>query len=240
MIITYEGKLLEKKEISQNIFYLKFDYPKEKDWDYKAGQYMIFHIPVGEERAQRRLYSIASSPENKNTLDFIIEIIPNGVGSEFVNKLRIGGKAKLQGPAGLFTLKEMEKDIVFLATGTGIAPMYSMLNSGILKEKSKKFTLLWGMKKKEDLYLVEEFEKLAKENENFNYEICLSREEDMSESDFKKGRITDWLENTLESRERLQKSFYYLCGGKHVVESLKDFLSDLGIEKDSVHFEKFT
>lgn len=245
MLITYQAKLLEKIEIAPEIYLLKFAYPENSDWTYNAGQYMIFHLPVEEKgHPARRLYSIASSPLNKEHLDFIIELIPNGLGSTYVKNIQIGDIATLQGPAGLFTFKPSERESIFLATGTGIAPIYSIIstllnnNSG----KDKKLHLFWGMKYAKDLYIMDELQKLAEGHPNFRFTVCLSREEgEIDELTCIKGRVTHGLEQltTQDARSILQYD-YYICGGPVVVESLRKFLEEKQIPRDQIHFEKFT
>lgn len=241
MLITYQATLLKKTEIAPEIYLLTFSYPEQADWTYKAGQYMIFHIPKEENgHPARRLYSIASSPLEKDQLSFVIEIIPNGLGSMYVKDLPIGAQATLQGPAGVFVFKESERDSVFLATGTGIAPIYSMIKT-LLETHStgnKQLKLFWGMKYKKDLYLVKELESLAAQYKNFTMKICLSREEQSDSPHCMMGRVTHGLEemdgNTMNNCD------YYICGGPKVVESLKQYLAEKSIPAGQIYFEKFT
>lgn len=241
MLITYQATLLEKTEIAPEIQLLKFSYPDQGEWTYKAGQYMIFHIPKQENgHPARRLYSIASSPLEKDHLDFVIEIIPGGLGSTFAKELRVGEKATLQGPAGLFTYKESDRDIIFLATGTGIAPIYSMIKT-LLETNAvdgKQLKLFWGMKYKKDLYLMDELTELAEKYDSFSMKICLSREEKADMPYCFIGRVTHGLE---EMKEGTMDNYdFYMCGGPKVVESLKEYLASKSIPLNQVHFEKFT
>lgn len=235
MLITYPATLTSKTKLSKNVYLLSFTLPSDETWTYEAGQYMIFHIPSSDEtRPVRRLYSIASSPTNKNSVDFVIEIVPGGIGSKYIEQLAVDNVVTLQGPAGLFTYKQSARNPIFLATGTGIAPMHSIITSLIAHKSDKQLQLFWGMKYKEDLYLLDRFDALAKENDNFKYTLCLSREETINDARCMKGRVTDSLKNLTTDFD------YYLCGGKEVVESLRSFLQERNIPKEQIHFEKFT
>jgi len=246
MLITYEATLLEKIKLTEDVFLLKFSYPTDTDpeWNFKAGQYMIFHLQALENgHPARRLYSIASTPVQKKSLDFIIEIVPNGLGSEVVKKMQPGDKLTMQGPAGIFTVKSPERPIVFLATGTGIAPIYSMikdcLNSKFEIRNSKIF-LYWGLKYKKDVYLKNELDNLAEKNPNFQYSICLSREESVKDTHCLKGRVTKGLMLLATNYQLLTTNFdFYICGGPHVVESLKEYLLAQGVDKKQIFSEKF-
>jgi len=241
MLITYQATLLEKTEIAPEVYLLKFSYPVDPDWTYKAGQYMIFHIPKEENgHPARRLYSIASSPLEKDYVSFVIEIIPNGLGSTFVKKLPVGEEATLQGPAGLFTYKDSERDIVFLATGTGVAPIYSMLKTMLETNSTanKQLKLFWGMKYEKDLYLLAELRTLAEKYDNFTMKICLSREEKSDKPHRLIGRVTHGLDEM--DPGTMNNNDYYICGGPNVVESLKKYLAEKNVLQDQVYFEKFT
>jgi len=237
MLITYEATLIEKKEIVPEILLLRFSLPEDPSWTYQAGQYMIFHVPtVDVAHPARRLYSIASSPTEK-TLDFIIEIVPNGVGSIHVKNLSVGQKTTLQGAAGLFTYTPTDRPVTMLATGTGIAPMYSILKSILPTDSTTPFKLLWGMKYAKDLYLIPELKKLVQEYTNFSFSVCLSREVSIADESCMIGRVTAGLQ---ESTEVLSTHQYFLCGGRHVVEALREDLLKLQIPSSQIHFERFT
>ena len=162
MLITYLATLTKKTILSEGVYYLSCSLPSDETWTYEAGQYMIFHVPTDHAmRSLRRLYSIASSPTNKNTVDFIIEMVPNGMGSKYIQELAVNDTVTLQGPAGVFTYKPSTRNPIFLATGTGIAPMYSIITDLIIQKSNKQLQLFWGMKYKKDLYLIDELAALT-------------------------------------------------------------------------------
>lgn len=242
MLITYPAKLIKKTQLNEHVYYLSCTLPDDENWTYVAGQYMIFHVPSEDPmKPVRRLYSIASAPVNKTSLDFIIELVPNGMGSNYIENLVYGDVVTLQGPAGLFTYKPSVRDPIFLATGTGIAPMYSIITDLLATKSEKQLQLFWGMKYAKELYLVDGFETLAKEHDNFTFTLCLSREEAVNDARCIKGRITHGLNNLLSNFHSPASNFdYYLCGGKEMVESVRLFLSENNVPKEQVYFEKFT
>ena len=241
MLITYPATLTKKTTLSEGVYYLSCTLPSDETWTYEAGQYMIFHVPTDDKmRPLRRLYSIASSPTNKNTVDFIIEMVPNGIGSKYIQALAVNSIVTLQGPAGVFTYKPSTRNPIFLATGTGIAPMYSIITNILnlkFKIRNLKLQLFWGMKYKKDLYLIDELAALAKQSNTFTYSVCLSREKDVDDTSCILGRVTDGLTNLTSNFSNFD---YYLCGGKEMVESLRSFLLEHNVPKEQVYFEKFT
>jgi len=206
---------------------------------------MIFHLPKEENgHPARRLYSIVSSPSNTDTLDFIIELIPGGLGSDHIQNMQVGDTMTMQGPAGMFTLKDTGRNIVLLATGTGIAPIYSMIvdrRTQNTEHEPLNIYLFWGMKYKKDIYLKSELDIFANENPHFQYVICLSREEEnMDDARCLKGRVNNGLQLISEYNKWNMEDFdFYICGSPHVVESLRDELETQGVPKDHIFFEKF-
>jgi Na+-transporting NADH:ubiquinone oxidoreductase subunit F len=247
MLISYQTQLIKKTNLASNIYLFEFSLIEPKEISFLAGQYLILLIPSKGETISR-LYSIASPPWQKNSFELVVELVEGGVGSTYLKNLKIGDKVLFKGPAGMFTLKQTSKNKVFFATGTGIAPIRSMIMEGQkspfdLEVKSQKF-LFWGFRKKEDVYFLEEFKKIKEEDKNFEFKICLSKETSLSpvESDFfSLGHVDYVFEKELypKIKETIFDFEFYLCGGRGVVESLRQFLLQKNILQSSIFFEKF-
>ncbi|QQG44331.1 MAG: hypothetical protein HYW86_00210 [Candidatus Roizmanbacteria bacterium] len=266
MVQTYKSHLLSKQQLTHNVYLFRFGLDEPNELIFTPGQYMILFVPQSEDEPaspglQRgepicRLYSIASlaSPNSAlageggtNSFELLIEIIPNGLASEFLLKLDSATEVTFQGPAGQFTLAQNNKDKVFMVTGTGIAPVRSILltaltNSQPTTHNSSPITnyqLLWGLPTFKDVYFLEEFKQLAAVHSNFTFTICLSRETKLSsipEEDrqfFKLGHVNDNIQLDLTNTD------YYLCGSPKVIESLKSYLAANNVEPNSIIFEKF-
>lgn len=233
MITTYKTILSDKKQLLDNIFHFTFKLVEPTEINFLPGQYLILKV-----NTKPRLYSIFSSNKAKNQVDFIIEIIPGGLASTYFLGLKIGDQVEFQGPLGQFTLRENNKEKIFLTTGTGIAPVISILESYSLDVA--RFQLYWGLKTYKEVYLFEELKK-------FSPKICLSREssldlipKELSEY-FELGRIDSCFNNQFDDKtvEQLNSYDYYLCGRKDIIESLKVFLLAKNIHQENIYFEKF-
>ena len=93
---------------------------------FAPGQYVLLKI-----ESAFRQYSISSSPSHGTTFELIVEFIPGGLASTYLGALGEGDSASFKGPAGIFTLKHTPTPKIFLATGTGIAPVKSMVISAL-------------------------------------------------------------------------------------------------------------
>ena len=204
-----------------------------------------------------RLYSIASSNAVKNSFQLIIEIIPGGLASNYLFSLKEKTEVIFQGPAGIFSLKQNNRQKIFLVTGTGIAPVRSMLISNIKDQISKiqikdhKFYLFWGLKFYKDVYLFNELKELSNTvipaEAGIHLKVCLSREQNLDmipEADkffFDLGHVDSCYMKQFNDQiiKQLNNFDFYLCGGRQIVESLKQFLLGKNIFKENIYFEKF-
>lgn len=241
-MITFEGLLIDKKEVAPNIYFLTFENGKSYHFEFKAGQYVIATIPTGVQSV-KRLYTIASSPLDKTSFNLLIKRVEDGVGSVFLSDLAPGSTVHFSGPAGLFFLQESTRHKIFLATGTGLAPVLSFLST----YQNIRFSLFWGLQTMKDVYFLDYFKKHADKNALFDYHICLSKEAppvvpSQSSAVFFPGRVDKAMEFYMGSifEDVGRNSFeYYICGSRTVVESLKTQLLTLGVEKERIFFEKY-
>lgn len=235
MLYKFTAKVTKKELLTSDVLFLRFDLINPKEINFSAGQYIILEAPTKENQIVRRLYSIASPSTEKSFVELIVKLVPSGIASTYLSNLKIGDQVNFSGPAGLFTFKDNNNPKVFLATGTGIAPIRSMLLTYYKKLRKEKAILLWGLKKKTDIYLEEELKEIQKIN-NFEYYFCLSREENQLSKPYLIGRIQN---NFNILKPYLNSADFYVCGGRTAVEDLKNKLLELGVEKQKLHFEKF-
>lgn len=252
MFTSFKTILTEKKKLADSVFLFRFNLVEPKEIEFIPGQYMMLRV-----NNLPRLYSIASSNKNKNYLEFVIELVEGGVGSSYLSQLKYGDEVIWQGPAGMFRLAQNEAaNRVFLATGTGIAPIRSMIESNLDDKKTKNY-LFWGLRNFEDIYFFDEWKTIEKNTDgNFKFMYCLSRENDWLKiaEDEKKYFFFGHIQQALEkfsifpterdhaSRDNFQllnNTDFYLCGSRTVVEALRNFLASKGVEKRRIFFERF-
>lgn len=238
MIENYQSKLIKKQQLNHNIYLLEFEIQERKTLNFQAGQYMILKIQQKDGEVLRRMYSIAStSKTNTKQFSLIIKILPEGIAGKYFTYLQIGDISDFQGPAGIFKLENRQKPIIFLATGTGIAPFISMINThqaNILK--NKQFKLIWGLKNYNEICLLPYFDEIKNINSKFEYKICLSRETEKIFDYISLGRINNYLDSI---KDQLTAYDYYICGNGSVVETLKSHLYNNQIPKEQVFFERY-
>jgi NAD(P)H-flavin reductase len=236
MIKNYQTILVEKKRLTPDQLLLKFLLIEPREIVFQAGQYLILKI-----NNQSRLYSIFSSPRSKNSFELMVKLLPGGLGSDYLNNLKINDRVNFQGPAGNFTLRENKKDKIFLATYTGLAPLWSMINDYYENNLNSTLNLYlyWGLRTFEDTCLLNALKEICQRQNGFQFFLCFSQEKSLMEIPeenrkyFRLGRITDTLE-PIDNRFD-----YYICGSRQVVTGLNQFLLEKGIDPKNIYFEKF-
>lgn len=277
MIQNYKTHLSKKLQLTSDVWLYAFTLPEPTTLSFIPGQYLIMFVPQGSGEKARRLYSIASPNTVTNGFELLVKLIPNGCSSRYFEKLNVNDEVEFQGPAGMFTVRESSRNKIGLVTGTGYAPVRSMLLSTLetrdlkldeearslklenqtsnlqpqnptssIQHQASNFHLFFGFSYYKDIFLFEELKQLAEKNTDFKFYFCLSRELnlDMIPEENKKyfllGRVTKGFDNLISNFKFQISNFdFYLCGGREVVEALKEYVYQKGVPKEQVYFEKF-
>lgn len=229
---NFKLNVVSKDLIAPNIFLLKTK--PDKDIQFLGGQYISFKIADKINRS----YSIASAP-GEETIDFVVDILPQGPGSRFVESLQVGDEFDVMGPFGFFTLEktkvlEDEDPLLFIATGTGIVPMRSMIIDLLRNKKSqRKVYLYFGLRYDTETYYFDELKSLSEEYSNFIFTPVISRPSDSWEGE------TGYCQNIV-FRDLTDTSLrVYVCGRTETVKSITESLIEKGYKKEHIFFEKF-
>lgn len=214
-----KAKVIEKKVLTHDVFELHFDI--EEPFNFEAGQFVTIKICDSAPSPCFRAYSISSSP-NKSSIELCIKEIPKGRGSCWLNTLTKGDEIEFLGPNGKFTFNsDPSKTILFIATGTGIAPLKSMIEDQLNKGNSQPMHLYFGLRYIKDIFYKDHFEALAEKHENFSFNLTLSQPENESWQGHK-GRVTSILEPLEIDPENTE---IYICGLKAMIESVTEILT---------------
>ena len=217
-----------------------------ESFNFKAGQFVTLDLPIHEQKNKRwRSYSIASWPDGSNVYELLIVLLEGGAGTTYLfNEITVGSELTFRGAQGVFTLPEnIEKDLFFICTGTGIAPFRSMLYYMQLHNIShKNLYLIFGCRTQKDLLYHEEMKELESKIENFSYMPTLSREG----WDGYKGYVHSLYEEickknneACEDMQNLKPASFYLCGWKAMIDDARQKIAALGYDRKAVHLELY-
>lgn len=196
-------------------------------------------LPIGEKRLQRwRSYSIANPPDHSKLLEFCIVNAEEGLGSKYLfEEVREGSTLKFKGPDGGFVLPEkIEKDLVLICTGTGIAPFRSMIWD--LKKNHKphrNIHLIFGTREESGILYRDEWEEIRQSTPGFSYDVALSRQENWPGW---KGYVHQiYLEKYTSPRPDVD---FYICGWSNMIdEAVAKLLLQLKYERSQIHYELY-
>jgi len=211
--------------------------PKKK---YEAGQFMVMDFIINNKKVSRA-YSLSNDQEKDGYGRFIVKRVKNGVVSNFLlDNYENIKNIKLSGPFGDFIINKKTNNHVFIAGGSGITPIASILNSYLEKRKEDSFFLIYGNKNCQEIILDEEIFNLSK---TFNNLKIVSFTNDGS-SNFiqnKKG-VLDYgvlLENINNFNLPFKDTTFYVCGPDGVINNCKKIFETLNIDESNIRIEKF-
>ena len=241
---TFAAKLTRSIPLSELTRHLEFEMQGVPRFGFVAGQWLSFKVtrPDGEEIT--RAYSIASPPAVNSSFALCLNRVQDGYMSNFLCDLKEGEELCCQGPFGDFILRPPLRDTIFIATGTGIAPIRSMLHWLLasntdgrprpLATEQHQFWLIFGNRTEKDIYYHDEFRHLAGEHANFHYLPTLSR----GASDWQ-GRRGYVQEHALEIARGRSDMHAYVCGLDKMVKANRELLKSLGWDRKSILYEKY-
>lgn len=228
--------------------YADFDIDEEYIGDWEKFGFLDLVSKVDETTI--RAYSMANYPEERGIVKFNIRCatphpsdlsVPPGIMSSWVFGLKPGDKVKVYGPFGEFFAKDTDAEMVFVGGGAGMAPMRSHIFDQLKRLNSKRKISFWyGARSMREAFYVEEFDKLAEENDNFEWHLALS---DPLPEDNWKG-LTGFIhmvlyDNYLKDHPAPEDCEYYMCGPPMMNAACIKMLEDLGVEKDNIMLDDF-
>jgi len=202
---------------------------------FKAGQFLMIDLPQPDGSVVHRAYSIASAPDEQ-PVELVVEHVEGGRVTTFLfNEIKEGGRFKARAPFGPFSIREpVPPRVLFAATGTGIAPIRSMIRWLYAKGEGqkRKVTLLLGIRYEDQILYDDEWKALAAAND-FTYIPTISRPRSPAWKG-EVGYVQAKAEKFIKDTDGLAA---YACGSRAMTTDLGAVLTAKGLAKDGLHFE---
>lgn len=206
---------------------------------FKPGQYIQFQVPEYDQCSESvyRAYSIASPGHEGTSITLVVTKVPSGLATTYIHEvLKEGDEVTFHGPYGDFSLRESDREIFFVATGSGLAPIMSILQQIAEEKISRKATLVFGARSKKDIFYAEEIETLRQRIPQMVAIFTLSRPQEEDRWEGERGRVTDVLEKIIPDGGSKE---VYLCGNPAMVESCVELLVKKGVSEERIFYDKF-
>lgn len=251
-IVAAEGMITVRKlpcrvisiaRAAPDVAIVKLQLPATEKFEFLAGQYIDFLLKDGK----RRSYSMANAPHQEGQIELHIRHTPGGAftdavfgtGTPSINAVKEKDIMRFEGPQGTFFLREdSAKPIVFLASGTGFAPIKSIIEHALFKNISRPMTLYWGGRRPQDLYQADIASEWEKKLPGFKFVPVIS---DALPEDNWAGRTGFVHRAVMQDFADLSGHQVYACGAPIVVQSAKqDFMAKCGLPEEEFFADAFT
>lgn len=227
---TFPCRINTIEKLTPDVLRVMLRLPPSADFKFIAGQYIDVLGPEG----LRRSYSLANGSFTHNQLELHVKAVEGGAMSQYwFNQAKPNDLLRLNGPLGTFFLRETTGlDVVFMATGTGFAPIKAMLE-GLhvqqMQDKPRSLTILWGARTEKDLYY-----NLADIQGEYTFLPVLSR------AGHEWAGARGHVQQVLVSRmPNLSNAAVYACGSATMIDSAKLLLDEAGLPKNRFYSDAF-
>jgi CDP-4-dehydro-6-deoxyglucose reductase, E3 len=229
------ARVAKKEQLGHDVVGLHLQLPASERLQFLAGQYIEFILKDGK----RRAFSIANAPHDSEFLQLHIRVIPGGAFSEYVsNEMQEKAILRLEAPFGNFFLREdSDKPIIFVAGGTGFAPVKGIIEHMLHNNIKREIILYRGARQLQDLYMHELSQKWAEFSPNIQYIPVLS---EPAESDNWQGRTGLVHEAVLADYKDLSGFQAYVCGAPGMCEVAHHSFVEQSLPADEFFSDAFT
>lgn len=234
------ARLTKLTKPAPDVAVMTLQLPSSETFRFYAGQYVEIILKDGK----RRSYSMANSPNQAAALELHVRHMPGGAFTDHVfgagaTAMKEREILRLEGPFGSFFLREdSDKPIVFLASGTGFAPIKAIIEYMIEQSIKREAVLYWGGRRPQDLYMDELARDWERQLPQFRYVPVVS---DALQQDNWTGRTGFVHQAVMKDYPDLSGYEVYACGAPIVVESArKDFVAVCGLAEEAFFADAFT
>lgn len=202
---------------------------------HEPGQFVGVELGIDGLGYARSPYCILSPPNDDRRFELVVRVVRNGPVSRYLGSCEPGEVIAFRGPTGRSMIpKDDRRDLVLMATGVGVGPLYSLAAHLLAGGFERPITLYWGLRLAEDVFLTDELDELARRHPTFSYRVTLSRPPPGWQG--LRGRLTESVPPLLAT---LGGTRYYLCGNGAMTEEMATALSDLGAAEEHIYQEHY-
>jgi ferredoxin-NADP reductase len=214
---------------------VRFEVADGQPFEFLPGQFVGIEAHFEGRGFRRSPYCILSAPADAPHFDLLVRAVPQGPLSLYLAGLRPGDEVAFRGPTGRSMVpRHADRELVLLATGTGVAPLVSLARHLLADGYPHPISLWWGLRLVEDICLTEELDALARQYDRFTYAITLSQPP--ADWNGLRGRVGESVPPLLPT---LGGKHYYLVGNGAMLEEMALALSDLGVVQQHIYKEPY-
>jgi propane monooxygenase reductase subunit len=237
----FQGKITGKETLTHDILAVEIALAAPiKFW---AGQYVDITVTTQAGETITRSFSMANTPEQTQDLRFIIKKYPAGKFSNALDEgaIEIGASVTVRGPYGsCFRRENKTGPLVLVAAGSGMSPIWSILNDHIASGEDRPVHFFYGARTRRDLFYVEEIAAIVAEHPTVTFVPVLSHADDDASWDGARGFVHEVVGSELRRLGIETDGDAYACGPPPMIDALQPVLFMQDFDPDRTHFDKFT
>lgn len=224
----HSAQLVGLRRAAPSVALLTLELDRPEDLVFHSGQYVRLAAPGGGEA---RAYSIASTPADLPLIELMIRLVPDGKTSRWLqDTAKVGDRLKLQAPLGAFALDDRATRHVFIAGGTGLAPVLSMIRS--LRGRGQQALLCFGCTRRQELFYEQELATLAASMPELELRIAVM---EGAAGEVRTGTAV----SLLQPKDFDANTVAYLCGPPPMVNAARQALLGHGLAPSKIRAERF-
>lgn len=233
-IRTVPCRVASMKQLAHDVMQLQLKLPEGMGLIFLPGQYINFLLSNGEERS----FSIASAAADNEMIELHIRHVPGGLFTDHVfNNMQEKDMLRFRGPLGTFFLRqELTGPIIFMAGGTGFAPIKSILQQMFSQPQQRDIFFYWGVRAQQDLYLHDLVTQRHQQFDRFHYIPVLSEPMDKDNWQGRRGWVHDAV---IEDHPDLSDFSVYASGPPPMILAAKPAFSAIGLQADHMFYDSF-
>ncbi|NQU75939.1 MAG: 2Fe-2S iron-sulfur cluster binding domain-containing protein [Planctomycetes bacterium] len=234
----FRGTIEAISNLTHDIKHLRIRLSEPERIEFTPGQHIELAVPVyaGSPKPVSRAYSLASTPGCDRGIELMIRFVPGGIASTWVfTVLKVGDELSFNGPYGSFGLSRSDREMIWVAGGSGMSPFWSMIRHMKQIGLGRECTYFFGAVQRRDLFLLDEFRRLEDELDWFSFVPALSAPAAEDNWSGQTGLITE----VLERRTIGENCEAYLCGSPGMIGAAVKVLRSHGITEDRTFYDEF-
>jgi len=235
----YVCKCADIVDLTHDIKHFRFELVEPDRIDFVAGQYIQLLAPVYKKGGEEvyRAYSVSSDPARTDSVETIIRLVPGGICTTYCfDYLKVGDEVRLNGPYGDFRLSDTDAPMVFIAGGSGMAPIKCILHYMKSTDNKRKATYYFGANKVNELFLLDEMKEFESALADFRFVPVVAAPADGENWPGETGLVTEAVQRDLKNASEYEA---YLCGSPGMIDASIKVLIELGLREESIFYDKF-
>ena len=235
----YACVCVDIRDLTYDIKQFRFELKDPDRMRFVPGHYVQVLTPAYEGNGEEvyRAYSISSDPADEGFIELIVRLVPNGICTTYLfQHLKVGDPVQINGPYGDFRLSDTDASIVFVAGGSGMAPIKSMLHQMIRTGSRRRATYFFGVNTLKDLFFVEEMKAFESKLPEFRFVPVVARPEETNGWRGQTGLVTEALDRSVNNAESHEA---YLCGSPGMIDASIKVFKAKGLPDELIFYDKF-